>query len=64
MPVVNVQMFEGRSVEQKRKFVADVTRTICDSLRVAPESVRIMITDMPRENVAVGGVLSIDKTGK
>ncbi|NDI27354.1 MAG: 4-oxalocrotonate tautomerase, partial [Burkholderiaceae bacterium] len=26
MPTFNVQLFEGRTVEQKRKFVAEVTR--------------------------------------
>jgi 4-oxalocrotonate tautomerase len=64
MPVVNIQMFEGRTVEQKRKLVADVTQTICDSLGVTPDRVRIMITDMPRENVAVAGVLNIDTVKK
>ena len=64
MPVVNIQMFEGRTVEQKRKLVADVTRAICDSLDVTSDRVRIMITDMPRENVAVAGVLNIDTIKK
>ncbi|NBP96961.1 MAG: hypothetical protein EBU25_03860 [Burkholderiaceae bacterium] len=32
MPTFNVQLFEGRTVEQKRKFVAEVTRVTCETL--------------------------------
>jgi len=48
-------------VDQKRKLVAEVTDAICRALDVGPEVVRIMINDMPRENMAVAGVLNIDK---
>ena len=61
MPIVNIYMYEGRPVDQKRKRVAEVTDASCRALDVGPEVVRIMINDMPRENMAVAGVLNIDK---
>jgi len=45
MPTFNVQMFEGRTVEQKRNFVAEVTRVTCETLGCSPGSVDIIITD-------------------
>ena len=30
MPTFHIEMFEGRSVEQKRKLVEEVTRVTCE----------------------------------
>ena len=64
MPTVNIQLFEGRSVDEKRKLAEKVTGAVTEALNVSPEVVRIMIFDMPRENMAVAGVLNIDKGKK
>ena len=61
MPTFNVQMFEGRTIEQKRAFVEAVTRVTCETLDCGPESVDIIITDIRRENWATAGVLWLDK---
>ena len=57
MPTFHIEMFEGRSVEQKRKLVEEVTRVTCESLGCAAAAVDIIITDIKRENWATGGVL-------
>ena len=61
MPTFNVQMFEGRTVEQKRAFVEAVTRVTCETLGCSPESVDIIITDIRRDNWATAGTLWSDK---
>jgi len=61
MPTFNVQMFEGRTVEQKRAFVEAVTRVTCETLSCSPESVDIIITDIRRDNWATSGKLWSDK---
>jgi 4-oxalocrotonate tautomerase len=61
MPTFNVQMFEGRTVEQKRAFVEAVTRATCETLDCGPESVDIIITDIRRDNWATAGVLWSEK---
>ncbi|NLK19033.1 MAG: 2-hydroxymuconate tautomerase family protein [Synergistaceae bacterium] len=61
MPILNVYMYEGRTIDQKRKLVTEVTDAVCRALDVGPEVVRIIINDMPRENMAAAGALSIDR---
>jgi 4-oxalocrotonate tautomerase len=61
LPTFNVQMFEGRTIEQKRAFVEAVTRVTCDTLDCGPESVDIVITDVRRENWATAGKIWSDK---
>ena len=56
MPTYHVEMMEGRTVEQKKKLVAEITRVSVEILGGVPESVDI-ITDIQRENWATGGKL-------
>lgn len=60
MPTIQVQLFEGRTLEQKRAFVKAVTEATCQSLGCKPESVDIVIADVKRENWATGGKLWSD----
>ncbi|MFM0202047.1 4-oxalocrotonate tautomerase [Paraburkholderia fungorum] len=57
MPTFHIELFEGRSLEQKRQFVEAITKATCESLGVEPNSVDIILTDVKRENWATGGRL-------
>lgn len=57
MPTYHIELFEGRSVEEKRKLVEAVTRVTTEVLGSSPESVDIVITDVKRENWTTGGKL-------
>jgi 4-oxalocrotonate tautomerase len=57
MPTINVQLFEGRSAEQKRAFVKALTEVTCQTLDATPESVDIIIHELKRENWATAGKL-------
>ena len=57
MPTYHIELFEGLSVEEKRKLVEAVTRVTTEVLGSSPESVDIVITDVKRENWATGGKL-------
>jgi len=61
MPIIHVHLFEGRTVEQKRKLVAAMTEAVVKSLDAKPESVRILLHHMPKSDLAVAGVLTSDK---
>jgi 4-oxalocrotonate tautomerase len=50
-------MFEGRTPEQKKKLVAEVTRVTVDVLGGSAESVDIIIHEVKRDNWATGGKL-------
>jgi len=61
MPIVQIELLEGRTVEQKRAMVKEVTDAICRTLNATPDAVRIIIRDMKFENYAVAGVLRSDQ---
>ena len=50
MPVVRIDMWVGRTKEQKKKLIENVTKAVCDSVGCPPESVQIIIGDIPKEN--------------
>ena len=50
MPTVEVSMFEGRTVDQKRQMAKAVTSAICTTLSVPEEAVTIIIREMAKAN--------------
>ena len=61
MPIIRVEMFSGRSREQKRLLVRELTDAF---LRVAggkPGSVTIILQDINKEDWGGAGVLMADK---
>lgn len=61
MPIIQVNMLQGRSVEAKRKFASELTVLVCEHLNVRPEQVRVILNEMPHDNYAIGGVLAADR---
>jgi 4-oxalocrotonate tautomerase len=57
MPTFHVELFEGRSLAQKRQFVEAITKATCESLGVEPNSVEIILTEVKREHWATAGKL-------
>ena len=60
MPFVQIYALEGRTADQKRELVRAVTRSVCETIAVAPEDVQVVIVDTPRENWGTAGVLASD----
>jgi len=60
MPIVQVEIIKGRTVEQKREMVKGVTDVICKTLSCPPEAVSIIIREMDSENYSVAGKLHSD----
>ena len=57
MPVVRVEMWEGRTVEQKKQLAKGITDSFV-KIGVPPEALHIIIKDNPKHNWAVGGKLA------
>jgi 4-oxalocrotonate tautomerase len=57
MPTYHVEMLEGRTIEQKKKLVQEITRVTVEVLGGSAASVDVLITDVKHENWATGGVL-------
>ena len=62
LPTYRVEMIEGRTVEQKKKLVEEITRVSVEVLGGTPEMVDILITDVKRENWATGGKLWTERS--
>lgn len=60
MPVVVIEADEGRTVEQKRGLVRDITEAVCKNFKVEPQTVTILIHEQKKENRGKGGKLAID----
>lgn len=60
MPLIRIDMFPGRTVDQKREMTEVFTKEICRIANCTPEDVNIIFTDVEKENWAFAGVLGID----
>ncbi|MBU2534596.1 MAG: tautomerase family protein [Chloroflexi bacterium] len=60
MPVITINQFEGRTIEQKRKLAKEITDSIVKIYEVGADSVSITYFDIPKHNAAKGGKLFID----
>ncbi len=63
MPVVIVEMWEGRTVEQKGQLVEGITSSFV-KIGVPAEAVHIIIKDNPKHNWATGGKLASENPQK
>jgi len=57
MPEIYVHAVEGRTLDQKRALVRDITEAVVKNFNVNAESVMVQIVESPKHNKAKGGVL-------
>jgi 4-oxalocrotonate tautomerase len=57
MPEIYVHAVEGRTLEQKRALVRDITAAVVKHFNATPENVMVQIVESPKQNKAKGGVL-------
>ena len=57
MPEVVVFAIEGRSLEQKRALVKDITDAVVKNFAVEPAAVIVSLMETPKANKSKGGVL-------
>jgi len=60
MPLIIIEADEGRTIEQKRGLVKDITEAVCKNYNVQPEAVSIHIHEGKKENRAKAGKLACD----
>jgi len=60
MPLVTVKAKSGRTVEQKRGLVKDITEAVVRNFKVEPEVVYVDIIEYSSENLANAGKLFQD----
>lgn len=55
MPIINIQMLEGRTPEQKEQLIKEVTEAVVRTTGARKEAVTIIINDMKKENYGHSG---------
>ncbi len=61
MPLVTVKATEGRTIEQKRALVKDITEAVVKHFKIEPEAVIVDLIEYSKGNIAKGGQLLIDR---
>ncbi|MCR9214094.1 MAG: 2-hydroxymuconate tautomerase family protein [Proteobacteria bacterium] len=61
MPVIRVDMFEGRDAKTKQLLVTAFTKEMVRITGCGEASVNVIITDVAKENWGLGGELASQK---
>jgi 4-oxalocrotonate tautomerase len=61
MPIIRVEMFKGRTREQKRTMVKALTDAMIETTGAKREAVWVVVTDVDKEDWGFGGELGVDK---
>jgi 4-oxalocrotonate tautomerase len=61
MPIIRIEMWEGRTVEQKRELVEVLTKEMARISGCSPDSVYVVFHDIKKSNWGAGGALCSDK---
>jgi 4-oxalocrotonate tautomerase len=61
MPIIRVELWNGRSLEQKRELVKALSETTARIANCSVDSVYVIIDEVAKENWGAGGQLCSDK---
>jgi len=61
MPVVIVEWWEGRTIEQKKQLAEGIT-SVMVNMGIPAEAIHIIIKDNPKHNWASGGKLASEQS--
>jgi 4-oxalocrotonate tautomerase len=61
MPIIRVEMFPGRTTEQKRAIAKELTEGYVRTAGGKAESVTILFAEVAKQDWAVAGTLMADK---
>lgn len=62
MPVIQITLLKGRTVEQKRKIAARLTDVLVEDGGAKREAVTVTFVEITKEDYASAGVLLADRT--
>jgi 4-oxalocrotonate tautomerase len=57
MPIVTVQMWEGRTEEQKQAVAKGITKLLQQECNAKPEATIVIFEDIAKSNWATNGVI-------
>ncbi|MBR9975101.1 MAG: 2-hydroxymuconate tautomerase family protein [Bacteroidetes bacterium] len=60
MPIIITHILEGRSRETKTELIRNITDAVARTLAVPPESVRVIVSEMGKDEYGIGGKTARD----
>ncbi|RXI98301.1 4-oxalocrotonate tautomerase [Anaerobacillus alkaliphilus] len=61
MPIAHIHILEGRTREQKKDLIREVTLAISRSLQAPPEKVKVLVIEIPKDNWATSGITKAEE---
>lgn len=61
MPIISIKILKGRTREQKKELVEQMTACVEKTIGAKKENISIIIEEMDQENYAQAGILKIDE---
>ena len=61
MPLIQVNMLEGRPPEKVKELIKNITDTVSETLGAPKQSVRVLVTEMPKTHWGIAGVPASEK---
>ena len=56
MPIVQISMIQGRTLEKKEQLIKKVTDAIVEMLQIPADRVRVVLNEVPKDNLGYGGI--------
>lgn len=61
MPIIHVELVEGRTAEQKKKLGEAITKATTEIVGVPVEAVKVIFTDMKPDNFMEAGIMRSER---
>ncbi|MFN2744657.1 MULTISPECIES: 4-oxalocrotonate tautomerase [Bacillus] len=55
MPIIHIQILEGRPPEKVEEVIQHVTDAVSTTLDAPKENVRVLVTEIPKTHWGIGG---------
>ena len=56
MPLIQVNIMEGRPPEKVKQLIENITDTVSETLDAPKQNVRVLVTEMPKTHWGIAGV--------
>ena len=61
MPVITIKLLEGRTDEQIKEMIKEVTEVVSRTVDAKPETISISVVEMRKDRYAVAGIRISDR---
>ena len=61
IPLIHVELVEGRTEEQKKQLGEAITKATVDIVKVPAEAVKVIFVDMKKDDFMEGGILRSER---